>query len=196
MSEHKRTSKSDPILVDFLSQEDLGQPGQLGLTLAPGKKTDEKDVQWERDLETDLKRLREEYGVGVLVSLMEHDEYSDLEIPDLTQKAEEQGMEVLYLPIPDYGVPNASEDDDFRPFVEDIANRIEEGETVVVHCRGGLGRSGLVAASVLVALGHSAEEAIDTVRGTRQGAVETPDQEDRVRLFEMELKAENKELRD
>ncbi len=193
MSEHEKTSESDPILVDFLPQEELEVPGQLGLTLAPGKKTDEKDVQWERDLETDLERLKEEYGVGVLVSLMERDEYSDLQIPELFQKAEEQGMEVLYLPIPDYGVPNASADDDYKPFIEDIANRIEEGETVVVHCRGGLGCSGLVAASVLVVLGHSAEEAIDTVRGAREGAVETPDQEDRVRLFEMEIKAENKE---
>jgi protein-tyrosine phosphatase len=193
MSDHEKTSESDPIVVDFLPQEELELPGQLGLTLAPGKKTDEKDVRWERDLETDLKRLREEYGVGVLASLMERDEYSDLEIPDLSQKAEEQGMEVLYLPIPDYGVPSASEDDDYRPFIEDIANRIEEGETVVVHCRGGLGRSGLVAASILVALGRSAEAAIKTVRGAREGAVETPDQEDRVRLFEMELQAENKE---
>ncbi len=191
MSEHQKTSESDPILVDFLPQEELEVPGQLGLTLAPGKKTDEKDVQWERDLETDLKRLREEYGVGVLVSLMERDEYSDLQIPELFQKAEEQGMAVLYLPIPDYGVPNASEDDDYRPFIEDVANRIEEGETVIVHCRGGLGRSGMVAASVLVALGQSAEEAIKTVRGARKGAIETPDQEDRVRWFEMELEAES-----
>ncbi len=189
MSEHEKTSESDPILVDFLPQEELEVPGQLGLTLAPGKKTDEKDVQWERDLEDDLKRLREEYGVGVLVSLMERDEYSDLQIPELFQKAEQQGMAVLYLPIPDYGVPNASEDDDYRPFIEDIADRIEEGETVIVHCRGGLGRSGMVAASVLVALGHSAEDALGTVRGAREGAVETPDQEDRVRWFEMELQA-------
>jgi protein-tyrosine phosphatase len=189
MSEHQKTSESDPILVDFLPQEELEVPGQLGLTLAPGKKTDEKDVQWERDLETDLERLKEEYGVGVLVSLMERDEYSDLQIPELFQKAEEQGMEVLYLPIPDYGVPNAPEDDNYRPFIEDIASRIEGGETVIVHCRGGLGRSGMVAASVLVALGHSAEDALGTVREARKGAVETPDQEDRVRWFEMELQA-------
>ncbi|HEX2097990.1 MAG TPA: cyclin-dependent kinase inhibitor 3 family protein [Rubrobacteraceae bacterium] len=189
MSEHGKTSGSDPILVDFLPQEELEVPGRLGLTLAPGKKTDEKDVQWERDLETDLERLKVEYGVGVLVSLMERDEYSDLQIPELFQKAEEQGMEVLYLPIPDYGVPNAPEDDNYRPFIEDIASRIEEGETVIVHCRGGLGRSGMVAASVLVALGHSAEDALGTVREARKGAVETPDQEDRVRWFEMELQA-------
>ena len=47
---------------------------------------------------------------------------------------------------------------------------------MVVHCRGGLGRSGLVAASVLVALGHPSGEAIRIVRVAREGALETPDQ--------------------
>jgi protein-tyrosine phosphatase len=60
---------------------------------------------------------------------------------------------------------------------------------VVVHCRGGLGRSGLVAASVLVALGHPSGEAIRIVRVAREGALGTPDQEDRVGWFEMELQA-------
>ncbi|CAN5345025.1 hypothetical protein BH24ACT19_BH24ACT19_17720 [soil metagenome] len=62
-------------------------------------------------------------------------------------------------------------------------------KTVVVHCRGGLGRSGMFAASVLVVLGRPAGEAIKVVREAREGAIETPDQEDRVRWFEMELRA-------
>jgi hypothetical protein len=45
----------------------------------------------------------------------------------------------------------------------------------------------LVAASVLVALGHLSGEAIRIVRMARESALETPDQEDRVRRFEMEL---------
>ena len=61
--------------------------------------------------------------------------------------------------------------------------------TVVVHCRGGLGRSGMFAASVLVALGRPARKAIEAVREAREGTIETPDQEDRVRWFEMELGA-------
>ncbi len=185
--EEEKTSESHPIRVDFLPQQALELPGRLGLTFAPGKKTDETDGRWERDLETDLQRLRDEYGVEALVSLMEHNEYSDLQIPEFFQKAEERGMDVLHLPIPDYGVPSDPEEDKYRPLVEDVAGRLEEGHTVVVHCRGGLGRSGLVAASVLVALGHPSGEAIRIVRMAREGALETPDQEDRVRWFELEL---------
>jgi len=187
--EEEKTSESHPIRVDFLPQQALELPGRLGLTFAPGKKTHETDGRWERDLETDLQRLRDEYGVEALVSLMEHDEYSDLQIPEFFQKAEERGIDVLHLPIPDYGVPADPEEDKYRPLIEDVAGRLEEGQTVVVHCRGGLGRSGLVAASVLVALGHPSGEAIRIVRMAREGALETPDQEDRVRWFELELQS-------
>lgn len=191
MGEHQaKTSKSHPIRVDFLPPEALEPPGRLGLTFAPGKKADETDSRWERDLEADLRRLREEYHTEVLVSLLERKEYSELGIPELFRKAGEMGMEVLRLPIPEYGVPIDPEAENYGPLIEDVAKRLEEGQTVVIHCRGGLGRSGMVAASVLVALGRPAGEAIQIVREARKGAVETPDQEDRVRWFEMELQAE------
>src|SRR5918912_3626678 len=140
--EEEKTSESHPIRVDFLPRQALELPGQLGLTFAPGKKTDETDGRWERDLETDLQRLRDEYGVEALVSLMEHNEYSDLQIPEFFQKAEERGMDVLHLPIPDYGVPSDPEEDKYRPLIEDVAGRLEEGQTVVVHCRGASAAAG------------------------------------------------------
>ncbi len=184
MGEHEKTSESDPIRVDFLPPETLELPGRLGITFAPGKKI---EGQWERDLETDLRRLKDEYHAEVLVSLMEHTEYSELEIPELFQKTEDMGIEVLHLPIPDGSVPLDSEADDYEALIEDIAERLKEGQTVVLHCRGGQGRSGLVAASVLVALGCPAVKALEVVREAREGAVETPQQEERVQFLEMEL---------
>ena len=183
----EKTSESDPIRVDFLPREETGLPGRLGMTFAPGKKSEGADGAWDRDLATDLKRLAEEYRVEVLVSLMEHTEYSYLKVPDLLQKAEEQGMEVIHLPIPDGRVPADSEADRYVPLVEDVAERLEKGQTVVIHCRGGQGRSGMVAASVLVTLGHPAVKALEIVRETRKGAVETPEQEDRVHFLQLEL---------
>ncbi len=183
----EKTSESHPIRVDFLSQEEIGLPGRLGMTFAPGKKSEGADGVWDRDLAADLERLAEEYRVEVLVSLMERVEYSYLEVPNLLQKAEDWGMEVLHLPIPDGSVPVDSEADRYVPLVEDVAERLEKGQTVMVHCRGGQGRSGMFAASVLVALGHPAVKALGIVRKTRKGAVETPEQEDRVHFLQMEL---------
>lgn len=45
--------------MDFLPQEALEVPRRLGMTFALGKKADEADGRWERDLEADLQRLRE-----------------------------------------------------------------------------------------------------------------------------------------
>ena len=58
----------------------------------------------------------------------------------------------------------------------------------MVHCRGGLGRTGTVAACVLVALGdHSADKAIDAIRQARKGTIQTDEQEEFVRRFEHTL---------
>ena len=51
------------------------------------------------------------------------------------------------------------------------------GSTVVLHCREGRGRSGLIAAACLVAQGQRWERALSVVRQARPGAVETPAQE-------------------
>lgn len=157
------------------------------MTLAPGKKSEGADGVWDRDLATDLERLAEEYHVEVLVSLMERVEYSRLKVSDLLHEAEERGMEVIHLPIPDGGAPVDPEADRFVPLAEDVVERLEEGQTVVAHCRGGQGRSGMFAASVLVTLGHPAVKALEIVRETREGAVETPEQEERVQFLELEL---------
>jgi ADP-ribosyl-[dinitrogen reductase] hydrolase len=54
---------------------------------------------------------------------------------------------------------------------------LQHGGRVVVHCRGGLGRAGTVAARMLVELGSTPQEAIRRVRASRRGAIETPAQE-------------------
>lgn len=48
---------------------------------------------------------------------------------------------------------------------------------MLVHCRGGLGRAGTVAAALLIELGETPREALRKVRAARPGAVETRGQE-------------------
>ena len=52
--------------------------------------------------------------------------------------------------------------------------RLRDGESIVLHCKGGLGRTGMVAARLLVELGCMPEEAIVAVRQARSGTIETP----------------------
>jgi ADP-ribosyl-[dinitrogen reductase] hydrolase len=52
-----------------------------------------------------------------------------------------------------------------------------ERRHVLLHCMGGLGRSGMVAARLLVELGEEPRTAIQRVRAARPGAIETAAQE-------------------
>jgi protein-tyrosine phosphatase len=170
-----RTSETDPIRVDFVAPADLELPGRLGLTIAPGKR--DPFGSWERDLTSDLQRLHNHYQVDCLVSLMEAPEYEALAIADLPERAEEQGISVRLFPIRDVDAPPATAMPRFLELIRGVVDDLRAGRTVVIHCRGGLGRSGLVAASCLVALGHRPEEAIKRVRAARPGAVEVLAQE-------------------
>ena len=163
-----------PIYVDFLDPGDTGLPGRIGMTIAPGKKA---DGRWDRNLNTDLKRLRDEYSCDLLVSLMEDDEYRRLQIEGLFEIAPTHGIAVLRFPINDGHPPHDGEMLQFLELIGQILEAARAGQTVVIHCRGGLGRTGTVAAACLVALGHAPAEAIERVRVARHGAVETREQE-------------------
>ncbi len=183
------TSETDPILVDFLPSDEVQTPGRLGMTFAPGMWAGSVQGRWERDLAADMRALVEKYETDVLVSLMEKHEYRGYQIPELLEKDSFGSIEILRFAIKDMGVPREAESERFEAFVQKVVQRLEQGQNVVVHCRGGLGRTGTLAACVLVALEHhSADEAIDAVRAARKGTVQTREQEDFVRLFEATLR--------
>ena len=83
----------------------------------------------------------------------------------------------MHLPIKDVSVPNVLFEQQWRESVASIYRCLDRGEKVLVHCRGGLGRTGIVAARLLMAYGASAGEAIKQVRAVRKGAIETKEQE-------------------
>lgn len=172
-----KTSETSPIRVDFVAGH------TLGLTFAPGKKASSlmAPVVWDRDLEADLERLQGHYGVDCLVTLLEEHEFELLRIPALRERVRAHHITSHWFPIPDGGVPR--DVGSFMATVRTIVSALRTGERVVVHCRGGLGRAGTVAACVLVALSDDPEDAIRAVREARPGAIENPQQENFVTEF-------------
>jgi CRISPR-associated protein (TIGR02584 family) len=159
-----RTSLSHPILVDWLS----GIPeGRVGLTFAPGKHSTSVYVPgalWRRDLAMDLDELVRQ-GVTDLVCLLQDKDLKKLKIPHLVPEATARGLQVHCLPIADQGVPGSR-----KALVELLATvqqRLTDGASVVIHCEGGKGRTGVVAGCLLAALGASAPEALRRLHEAR-----------------------------
>jgi protein-tyrosine phosphatase len=68
---------------------------------------------------------------------------------------------VLPFEIREGGVPE--DRDAFWALANDIANRLQSSEAVLIHCAGGVGRTAMLAVSVLLALGEPMNEAESVV---------------------------------
>jgi ADP-ribosyl-[dinitrogen reductase] hydrolase len=169
-----RTSISHPLHIATL---DLPTGGRIGLTFCPGKcDASAMTGAWSRDLEVDLRAIVD-WGASTLVTLIETHEFHALGVPNLGVSAQAQGLVWHHLPIRDVSVPDASFENAWQAIGPDLRQRLHRGEGLVVHCRGGLGRAGTVAARLLVELGEAPARALSRVRAVRPGAVETQEQE-------------------
>ncbi len=68
----------------------------------------------------------------------------------------------LNLPVRNFGVPEDRAG--FEQGVRQIAQALQQGDGVMLHCAAGMGRTGSTAACVLKALGLGAGEALQRVR--------------------------------
>lgn len=87
----------------------------------------------------------------------------------------------FHLPIVDVSIPDENFEQSWATAGEELRSMLRRQLDVLVHCRGGLGRAGTIAARLLVELGMEPEKAIANVRAVRPGAIETADQEEFVR---------------
>lgn len=170
-----QSSSSSPIQI--ASVPFVHVPGVVGITICPGKKD---GVKWERDLDTDLDAI-EEWGASAIVCLLEDHEFDTLHVRDLPAGVASRGMTWFHLPIEDVSTPSSEFEVQWADDGAHVIKMIREGSRVLIHCRGGLGRSGMIAASLLIESGEDPETAIRRVRSARPGAIETPAQERWVR---------------
>jgi ADP-ribosyl-[dinitrogen reductase] hydrolase len=165
--------------VDFLPRSALDLPGRLGLTRAPGRWWPGREGDCDARLREDLRSLAADHGARVLVTLLERGELAEL--GDVGLAARRAGLEWVHFPIPDMWIP--ADAAAAARLVARLNASLERGECVVVHCWGGLGRAGTIAACCLVARGVEPKRAISVVRASRPGAVQSIEQELFVRQF-------------
>jgi protein-tyrosine phosphatase len=100
-----------------------------------------------------------------------------LGVPELSERVLSRGIDWHHLPIVDVAPPAAAFERAWPVAGRAAFDVIAQGGRVLVHCRGGLGRAGTVAACLLVEFGMSPRDAVRQVRAVRRGAIETREQE-------------------
>ena len=110
-------------------------------------------------------------GIHQIVSLLDPIEAKALGLQDEKQLTEKNGMEFISFPIQDRGLPQSVRE--FSHLTKNLYHHVSDGKNTVIHCRAGIGRSGLVAGGVLLHHGFSSDTAFELISLKRH--VQVPD---------------------
>lgn len=114
------------------------------------------------ELDADLEFIRAQ-GISRIVSLTSR---------ALPERVREQGFELIHFPIADMGIPTPRS---CAALCAQLLDGLEQ-RPVLLHCKGGLGRTGTIAACCLVGLGRAPEQALLEVRSINPNYVQTGSQ--------------------
>ena len=152
--------------INWIDKEHIDISGRIGLGRAPGYGSDRFE---------DFKSIKEQ-EISKIYCLQEEDELQYLggeTIVQREQSLKEFEIELIHSPIGDFRVPTPEQ---ATMLSEMILKDVNEGKSILIHCMGGLGRSGTIAACTLVKYGLKPDEAINLVRKIRPGTLETDEQ--------------------
>jgi protein-tyrosine phosphatase len=121
-------------------------------------------------------------GIRRVLSLLTPEEERDLDLHNEAAEIKARGLEFISFPIPDRHVPGSEVQ--LAQVLESVTGALTAGNNVVVHCRQGIGRSGLVVACLMVQSGMSPGAAVESVSAARGLPIpETPEQRDWIDHF-------------
>ena len=151
-------------------------PGRLAIVARPrgGDWLEDEAVAWSQS------------GLDVIVSLLEADEAADLDLLLEAEACQEQGLSFFSFPIVDRSVPAQSQS--LAMLLTTLQHLLMKGKNIGIHCRQSIGRSSLVAASLMTLFGLSPDEAFQRLSSVRGLPVpETPEQREWVENFAKKL---------
>jgi len=160
-----RTSETHPLQIDWITSNLF--TGRIGITLCPGKYQPVSwSGGWNRNLEIDIDVIGDS-GSTVVVSLVEDNEMRVLGVQGLGKAILAREMEWIHIPFEDATAPDYKWMQGFDLVAPSILTSIKNGDSIVIHCKGGLSRAGTVVALLLCSMGMEVFSAIQLIRNVR-----------------------------
>ncbi|OZG75488.1 hypothetical protein BTA51_01140 [Hahella sp. CCB-MM4] len=117
-------------------------------------------------------------GITKVVSLLEFREACELGLENEERELQHHGIEYQNFPIQDRGLPNLTL---FAELVDALYEEIQRGHNLAIHCRAGIGRTGMLASCILIKDQYDPQTAIDMVSAAR--GVGIPDTQEQYELI-------------
>jgi len=140
----------------------LNDGGTLIFTPCPGTK--------DASLRDSLAQLAQAGAKG-LITVMPDDEMNRNKVTDLPGACRAIGLQWFHFPIADDAVPGEAFLQAWMKDREQVFGMLNQGESLAIHCKGGSGRTGLMAAIILLERGMSYEQAVAEVKSLRPRAL-------------------------
>lgn len=141
--------------------------GIIGISACPGYRDDSGCLElYEERLLNDLTSISN-WGAVAVVTLLDNFEIRNLGVSDLPNTADWLNLLWFHLPMHNRAVPGAEFEPLWDSARDSLCQLLREGKRIVIHCKEGIGRSGLIAARLLIELGLTPELAIIAVQRAR-----------------------------
>ncbi|MFT6985165.1 MAG: protein-tyrosine phosphatase [Psychromonas sp.] len=134
---------------------------QIILTPCPATK--------EVDLKTSLTQLKQA-GAEALLTLMTQDELDKNQLSTIGESVQAVGMTWYHLPIIDDHMPEHAFMEAWENAGPAVQALLEQGKSIALHCKGGSGRTGLVAAQILLQRGEAIGPVMARIQAVRPNA--------------------------
>lgn len=148
-------------------------PGLLGMSPLPGL---------EGNFLTDIEVILD-WKPTTIISLTEKKEMNVLGSRNFISSVTNEKIPWLHFPIKDFGIVEKQQEVFWDPISKNIHQQIDSGGRILVHCRGGCGRTGMIVLRIMIEFGEDPDKALERLRKIRPCAVETKLQETWARLF-------------
>ena len=155
--------------------------GQLVLSSCPEINKEYKSLSFQKLIAT-----FKDDNISLVVTLLDTIEVTRLDISTLGKFLKENNIYWEHFPIQDLRIP--TDRNLLIKLLVHMKKLLDDDKSVLIHCYAGLGRTGLLATTLLVSLGLEAKVSIEHIRKIRPGSIETIEQENFVKQWDFRFK--------